>query len=159
MNLGLQTYSYQYRFRTIDYRLWIIYYRLRHRTIDIELLTEDYELCTNTNRFRTKDLRLYSQDSRLICIVLGLQTVRGTLKMQYQKQRGRLFQLFSEYATNRQVSDDCYSFMTGISSYSIQLTPVCLLHTRKRAKTIFPFVLNMAFSTSPLLSIVLTLYI
>ena len=40
--------------------------------------------------------------------------------------------------------------MTGISSYSSQLTPVCLLHTEKKANTILPFVSNMAFPTSPL---------
>ena len=48
------------------------------------------------------------------------------------------------------MSGDCYSFMTGISSYISQLTPVCLLHTEKRHKTILPFVSNLAFSTSPL---------
>ena len=37
-----------------------------------------------------------------------------------------------------------------ISRYSSQLTPVCLLHSEKRAKTILPFVSNMVFPTSPL---------
>ena len=48
MNLGLKTYSYRLWniVYSIDYILWIIYNRLR--TIDIELLTEDYELCTKT---------------------------------------------------------------------------------------------------------------
>ena len=38
---------------------------------------------------------------------------------------------FVQYATNIQVSLNCYSFMTGISCYNSQLTSVYLLHIKK----------------------------
>ena len=47
------------------------------------------------------------------------------------------------------MSDDWYSFMTGISSYNSQLTPTYLLDTEKRGKQVLLFVFNMAFPTSP----------
>ena len=57
--------------------------------------------------------------------------------------------LFSENATNIQMSDCCYSLMTGISSYNSQFTPVYLLHTEKRGKPVLLLVFNMAFPASP----------
>ena len=50
-----------------------------------------------------------------------------------------------------EVSPDCYSCITGISSYNSQLTLlVYFLHTEKGVKTHLPFVFIMAFTTSPL---------
>ena len=40
--------------------------------------------------------------------------------------RARLSYLFSQFATNIQVSPNCCNFMTGISSYNSELTPVFL---------------------------------
>ena len=48
------------------------------------------------------------------------------------------------------MSPDCYSCITGISSYNSQFTLVYFLHTEKRVKTDLPFVFIMAFTTSPL---------
>ena len=47
------------------------------------------------------------------------------------------------------MSDDCYSFMTGLSSYNSQLTHVYMLHTEKKGKPVLLFLFNMAFPTSP----------
>ena len=49
-----------------------------------------------------------------------------------------------------QQASDCYSFMTGISSYNSQLTPAYLLHTEKRGQAALPYVFIMAFPTSPI---------
>ena len=55
------------------------------------------------------------------------------------------------------MSGDCYSFITGISSYSSQLPLVYLLDTEKGAKAILPFVPNMAFPMPPLVIEIITM--
>ena len=59
--------------------------------------------------------------------------------------------LFSQYAINIQVSTDCCGLICLSLSYNSHLTPVCLMHSQKRGKTILPFVFNMIFRTSPLI--------
>ena len=54
-------------------------------------------------------------------------------------QMATLFYIFSQYATNIQVSPDCYSFITGISSFNSQLTLVYILNTGKRGKRVLPY--------------------
>ena len=70
--------------------------------------------------------------------------------MPYQIQRAQLFYLLPQYATNIEVSPDCYSFMKSLSSYNSQLTPGYLLHTEKGGKIVWPLVFNMELPTSPL---------
>ena len=41
----------------------------------------------------------------------GILLIRGTLEIPYQIQRARVFQFFSQYATNTQVSSDCCSLI------------------------------------------------
>ena len=60
-------------------------------------------------------------------------------------QRAKLFYIFCQYSKNVQVSPDCFSFITDISSYNSQLTLVYMLHNEKQGKTVIPFVFIMAF--------------
>ena len=65
------------------------------------------------------------------------------------RQTTNIVYLLSQYTTSIQVSSDCSSFMTGISSYNSQLTLVYLLYTEKRGHTLLPYVFIIAFPTSP----------
>ena len=50
----------------------------------------------------------------------------------------------------KQLSADCCSLICLSWSYNNQVTPVWLLYTDKRGKTVLPFVSIMVFPTSPL---------
>jgi hypothetical protein len=67
------------------------------------------------------------------------------------RDRGIEFYLLFQFAKNIQVLPDCYSFMTGISSYNGQLTHVYLLRKEKTRKIVLSFVFNMVFPTFLLL--------
>ena len=60
-----------------------------------------------------------------------------------------MFYHFFQYATNIQVLPDCFSFMTGISSLSNQLTPVYLFHVEKKVKQSCPLYLLWYFQPPP----------
>ena len=81
--------------------------------------------------------------------IMDLCLQRGRLEIPHFIQRARLLDLLSQYTTSIQVSYDCYSFMTGMSSYNSHLTPVNLLHTEKRGEAVLPYVFVMAFPPSP----------
>ena len=67
----------------------------------------------------------------------------------YQIKYKGLFYLFSQKATDIQVSPDWYSFMTGILSYSSQLTQVYLLHMEKGGKLSSPLYLKLHCQPPP----------
>ena len=56
-------------------------------------------------------------------------------------------------------SADYCGFMTGIFSHNSHLTPIGLLHTKKKTEEVLPNVFKMAFPASPFKNDWLLLYI